>query len=64
MLEDDMKNDFLKGLLAGLVILYIVSPVDAVPGPIDDLILMLIMFVSWQKEPESSKLPFYLAGEF
>ncbi len=39
-----MRNDFLRGLLVGLIILYIVSPVDALPGPIDDLILALVLF--------------------
>lgn len=32
-------DDMMKVLLTVLLILYIVSPVDAVPGPIDDLIL-------------------------
>lgn len=35
-----MKN-FMKILLAGLIIMYIVSPVDLVPGPIDDIIVAL-----------------------
>lgn len=35
-------DDMLKALLVLLVALYIVSPVDACPGPIDDLLLAVI----------------------
>lgn len=40
-----MDNSVMRTLLLILLILYIVSPVDALPGPIDDLIL-LIAFMS------------------
>ncbi len=36
-------DDMMKVLLTVLLILYIVSPVDAVPGPIDDLILAVFV---------------------
>ncbi len=32
-------NKWLKYLLVALVIIYIVSPVDLIPGPLDDLML-------------------------
>ena len=35
-------KDVVKGMLLVLVILYIVSPIDACPGPIDDLIVLFI----------------------
>ena len=35
-------NDVGKGMLIILVILYIVSPIDFAPGPIDDIIVLLI----------------------
>ena len=35
-------SDVVKGMLLVLMILYIVSPVDACPGPIDDIIVLLI----------------------
>lgn len=35
-------NDIGKGMLIILVILYIVSPIDFAPGPIDDIIVLLI----------------------
>lgn len=37
-----MENDFAKFLLVLLVIIYVLSPVDAVPGPIDDAIVVLL----------------------
>ena len=32
----------LKGMLFILLVIYIISPVDLCPGPIDDIILLLI----------------------
>ncbi len=34
-------NGVLKGMLLVLLIIYIVSPVDLCPGPVDDVILLL-----------------------
>lgn len=41
-----MDNSAMKAILLILLILYIVSPVDAVPGPLDDLILLLVCLMS------------------
>lgn len=35
-------NDFLKGVVFMAVIVYVVSPIDVAPGPIDDLIVALL----------------------
>ena len=35
-------NDIIKGMILVLMILYVVSPIDACPGPIDDLLVMII----------------------
>ena len=35
-------NSFGKFLITIFVILYVVSPVDACPGPIDDIIVILL----------------------
>lgn len=35
-----MRN-MIKGMILILVVMYVVSPVDACPGPIDDLIVYL-----------------------
>ncbi len=35
-------NGVAKGMIIVLMILYIVSPVDACPGPIDDLVVLLL----------------------
>ena len=39
-------NGVVKGMILVLMIMYIVSPVDACPGPIDDLIVLLIGLAS------------------
>ena len=37
-----MMNDVVKGMLIILILLYIISPVDATPGPVDDIIVLLL----------------------
>ena len=39
-------NGIAKGMPFVLLLLYVVSPVDLCPGPIDDIILMLVYFAS------------------
>lgn len=35
-------NNAVKGMILVLMILYIISPIDACPGPIDDVIVLLL----------------------
>ena len=42
-------NDIGKGMLIILVILYIVSPIDFVPGPVDDAIVLLLGLAAAKK---------------
>lgn len=35
-------NGAMKGMILVLMVLYIVSPIDMCPGPIDDIIVLLI----------------------
>lgn len=35
-------NDTLKGIQLILMIIYVVSPIDACPGPVDDLIVIFL----------------------
>ena len=39
-------NGVMKGMILVLMILYIVSPLDACPGPLDDIIVLLIGIAS------------------
>lgn len=39
-------NDLMKGLVIMAVLMYIVSPIDATPGPIDDIIVLLLGLAS------------------
>ena len=36
----------IKGILLATAILYFISPVDACPGPIDDIIVLVLSFVT------------------
>jgi uncharacterized membrane protein YkvA (DUF1232 family) len=36
---EKIMNDVLKGMLFVLIVLYVISPVDFFPGPIDDVIV-------------------------
>ena len=35
-------SDLMKVMLVGLIVLYVISPMDACPGPIDDIIIVLL----------------------
>ena len=35
-------NSLMKGMLIVLVLLYAISPIDLVPGPVDDIIVILL----------------------
>lgn len=35
-------NGIIKGMIIALMVVYIVSPIDACPGPMDDIIVLLI----------------------
>lgn len=39
-------NGFMKVMLLVFVVLYGLSPVDACPGPIDDILLIALAFAS------------------
>ena len=41
-----MDNSAIRVLLLILLILYVFSPVDALPGPVDDLILLFAYMAS------------------
>ena len=40
-----MNNKVLKGMLLALLAIYVISPVDLAPGPVDDLLLVLFSAV-------------------
>jgi len=47
-------NGVAKGMLLVLIILYVVSPIDLCPGPIDDIIVILLGYAA-QKGMENQK---------
>ena len=44
-----IMSDVGKGMLIILVILYIVSPIDFAPGPVDDAIVLLLGLAAAKK---------------
>lgn len=44
-----MENRWIKVLLLVFMALYVISPVDACPGPIDDLIVMMLTFAAQRR---------------
>lgn len=46
-------NNLMKGLVIMAILMYIVSPVDAMPGPIDDIIVLLLGIASQKKLAEN-----------
>ncbi len=39
-------NRFMKGILFVLLIAYVVSPVDFVPGPVDDILAIVLYYAA------------------
>ena len=53
------NNGLLKGILLVLVALYVISPVDFVPGPVDDLLLILFTLASGKNRGgNTNRLPY------
>lgn len=48
-------NGVAKGMLMALMIVYILSPVDACPGPIDDLLVLIIGIAASKGARESEE---------
>lgn len=42
-------NQITKVLLLVFMVIYVISPIDAVPGPIDDLIVILLSMAAQRK---------------
>ena len=52
------NNNLIKMMLLILVGIYVISPVDLAPGPIDDLLLILLTAASnMKKGSRSNELP-------
>ena len=50
-----MNNKVLKVMLIALLAVYVISPVDLVPGPVDDLLLILFSAVMNQMNGSRGK---------
>ncbi len=53
----NMNNNFLKGILFALLVVYVISPLDLAPGPVDDLLLILLSAANTKREDNRRLLP-------
>ena len=54
----NINNNFLKGILFALLVVYVISPLDLAPGPVDDLLLILLSAAtSAKKDNDTRALP-------
>jgi uncharacterized membrane protein YkvA (DUF1232 family) len=60
-----MNNKVLKVMLIALLAVYVISPVDLAPGPVDDLLLILFSAVMNQMSSNRSKeMPKQIEGSW
>ena len=50
-----MNSNVMKGMLLMLTVVYIVSPVDACPGPVDDILVALLGLAARKKISNTHK---------
>ncbi|MBQ6407129.1 MAG: hypothetical protein IJJ64_03725 [Butyrivibrio sp.] len=48
-------NTYMKWILFTLLIVYVVSPMDFVPGPIDDILAIFLLLAANKKSPAIEK---------
>ena len=51
----NMNNNFLKGILFALLVVYVISPLDLAPGPVDDLLLILLSAAANTKKDDGTR---------
>ena len=51
------NNGFIKGMLFVLLAIYVISPLDLAPGPIDDLLLILFSMAANSRKSGNRELP-------
>lgn len=51
----NLNNNFLKGILFALLVVYVISPLDLAPGPVDDLLLILLSAAANTKKEDSTR---------
>ena len=44
------KNKILNGLVLAILVIYVVSPADFLPGPVDDVIAILLYLAANKKD--------------
>ena len=41
---------FWKGFIVAMLIVYVISPVDLIPGPVDDIVLVFLSYVASRRK--------------
>jgi len=49
------NNGIIKGMLIALLIAYVISPLDLAPGPLDDVLVILLSMISGMKNNGSPR---------
>ena len=52
----NINNNFLKGILFALLVVYVISPLDLAPGPVDDLLLILLSTAANGKKNDNTRI--------
>ena len=52
----NINNNFLKGILFALLVVYVISPLDLAPGPVDDLLLILLSAAANGKKDNNTRV--------
>ena len=52
----NMNNGFLKGILFALLVVYVISPLDLAPGPVDDLLMILLSAAANSKKNDNTRM--------
>ena len=51
----EVMNGVLKGIIIGIVVMYVISPVDLLPGmPFDDLVAIVLGAISIMNKPKEA----------
>ncbi len=48
-------SGFMKGVIFMLTVLYVISPIDACPGPIDDILVIMFSMAARKKLDAASE---------
>ena len=51
------NNGFIKGMLFAMLAIYVISPLDLAPGPVDDLLMIILNYIINTRQNNTKALP-------